>query len=161
MAGSVCACLRANDSPRFEDYPAQIIQDVKSAPVVRFKTRGQREYRTMIRMVAKTGPNFAGHYAIAEWGCGTGCVQMAIVDVQSGEVYDGPFGTLPKSLLYLGAGVEGDNTGIFYKTASRLLIARGCPNYKSCGTYYYEWSGSLLRLLVNVPMKPLFGSFPD
>jgi len=32
-----------------------------------------REYRTMLRKGAKKGPNFASHFTVVQWGCGTQC----------------------------------------------------------------------------------------
>lgn len=43
-------------------------------------------FRTKIREGAAQGVNFAGHYAVAEWGLGTGIQQHAIVDVSSGQI---------------------------------------------------------------------------
>ncbi|MBI4598787.1 hypothetical protein HY734_01165 [Candidatus Uhrbacteria bacterium] len=45
-----------------------------------------RQFRTMIARDAKKGPNFAGHYTVAEWGCGTGCQNHAIVDARDGRI---------------------------------------------------------------------------
>lgn len=48
-----------------------------------------REYsgfRTRIKDEMKTGPNFAGHYAIIVIGCGTGCTFGYIADVATGRV---------------------------------------------------------------------------
>ena len=115
-------------------------------------------YRTMIRQAAKKGPNFAGHYTVAEWGCGTACEQIAVVDSQTGDVSDGPFGALPEGVVYLGPNVEEDKTGLFYRLNSSLFIVAGCPRFKDCGTYYYEWSGTQFRLLRRIPMKALYGS---
>jgi hypothetical protein len=126
----------------------------------KFATPGQRRFRTVIRDWARKGPNFAGHYAIAEWGCGTGCVQMAVVDLQSGDVYDGPFGVLPRVSLCLGANTDEDNTGTFYRRDSSLFIVRGCPNFANCGTFYYDWTGTQFKLLRKDRMKEVFGCAP-
>lgn len=139
--------------PQFSDY--SVAADFHGTPAApRLMTRGQRMFRTMIRDWVSKGPNFAGHYTIAEWGCGAGCVSIAVVDVQSGSVHDGPFGTLPRASLSLGPDVGDDTTGLFYHLNSRLLIARGCPNNTGCGAYYYEWTGAQFRLLRRVPAKP-------
>lgn len=45
-----------------------------------------KEHRRIIIEALKKGPNFAGRFAVAEWGCGSGCQQHAIVDVESGLV---------------------------------------------------------------------------
>lgn len=110
----------------------------------------------MIREGAKKGANFAGRYAIAEWGCGASCVQIAVVDLQSGNVYDGPFGILPKGYISYIENLQSDNNGgIFYRRDSELFIARGCPNEKQCAAYYYRWTGSGFTLIREVPMKAL------
>lgn len=49
-------------------------------------------YRTRITNDMRTGPNFAGRYAITEMGCGTGCRLVFISDVSTGRVYDFPYG---------------------------------------------------------------------
>jgi hypothetical protein len=54
-------------------------------------TRDARLFRTRIAESAKKGPNFAGKYAIAQWGCGTSCIDIALIDEETGTVYDGPF----------------------------------------------------------------------
>ncbi len=35
---------------------------------------------------ARFGPNFAGHYTVTEWGCGTSCQTYAIVEVKTGAI---------------------------------------------------------------------------
>jgi len=32
------------------------------------------------------GPNFAGQYRVAIWGCGTSCAQFAVVNLKTGRV---------------------------------------------------------------------------
>jgi len=145
--------------PQFTDYPAAVASHGKSvAP--KLQTPGQRRFRTVIRDWVNKGPNFAGHYTIAEWGCGTGCEQIAVVNNQSGDVHEGPFGSLPKALVCLGGNVDEDKTGIVYRLNSSLFVVRGCPNDKGCGTYYYMWTGTQFKLLRQVPMKPVFGCEP-
>ena len=45
-----------------------------------------RRLRTMLRIGAASGPNFAGHYTPVTWGCGVACQEFAIVDAKSGRV---------------------------------------------------------------------------
>jgi len=44
------------------------------------------EFKSVISETVAKGTNFAGHYAMAEWGCGTNCQDHAIVDVKTGEI---------------------------------------------------------------------------
>jgi hypothetical protein len=77
---------RARGAPQFDDYlardtfpspPAGV--DLRSAP-------GARRYRTRLTEGAKEGPNFAGHYTVVEWGCGSPCWQFAIIDARTGQI---------------------------------------------------------------------------
>ncbi len=55
---------------------------------------GARYFRTAIkRGCDEQGVNFAGHYTIVEWGCGTECLEMAVVDRINGRIYNVPFDT--------------------------------------------------------------------
>jgi hypothetical protein len=90
---SIAAILVGSDGiPRFEDYPVTaIFKGVPAPPKLR---PVDRLFRTRIREGVAKGPNFAGHYTIADWGCGTGCVSIAIVDASDGRIYDAPFTAL-------------------------------------------------------------------
>src|ERR1700722_6281073 len=82
--------------PRFEDYlVTDIFHGTPAAP--HLTTPTGRMYRTVIREgVAKgigvirdgkeqAGPNFAGHYIVITWGCGSPCGMMAIEDALTGK----------------------------------------------------------------------------
>lgn len=43
-------------------------------------------FYTVITSTAAAGPNFAGHFTVASWGCGTDCVGYAVVDAKTGEI---------------------------------------------------------------------------
>jgi len=45
-------------------------------------------FRTTISNQVAEGANFAGHYTVATWGCGTSCTGYAIVDVITGSIID-------------------------------------------------------------------------
>jgi hypothetical protein len=102
-------------------------------------------FRSAIREAAAKGPNFAGHYTIAEWGCGSGCMSSAVIDAVTGKVFPAPFRILSMPLPE----GEGDHEyqGAVYQLKSRLLIADGCPEETGCGTYYYEWSDNKFKRL--------------
>lgn len=119
-------------------------------------------FRTVIEEATKNGPNFAGRYTIADWGCGTSCESVAVIDAETGAVYDGPFGQLPKAVLYYGDALRYDRDAngryiyddLSYRLNSRLLVARGCPNFKDCAAYFYEWTGSEFKLLRKIRATP-------
>ena len=76
--------------PRFRDFR---VTEVYSGPVAqpRLTSREAREFRTRLREAASGKPNFAGHYLVAQWGCGTECVTGAIIDAKTGAVTFFPF----------------------------------------------------------------------
>ncbi len=62
--------LKGKDYPRFEAFSTPVISlkparvDLESHPLA-------KRYRTRLREGAAEGPNFAGHFTIVGWGCGT------------------------------------------------------------------------------------------
>jgi hypothetical protein len=131
--------------PRFEDYSVTEIFKGPPAPP-KLRRSGDRLFRTRIREGAAKGPNFAGKFTIAEWGCGSGCVSIAIVDAKDGRIFDAPFSALAWGVPMMTESVE----PLAFKLDSRLLIARGCPEEENCGFYYYEWMGTKFKLIRKV-----------
>jgi hypothetical protein len=125
---------------KFQDYAVKNIFQGKPAPPILI-SKSQRMYRTMIREGAAKGPNFAGHYTIAQWGCGSACASIVVVDAVSGRVYDAPFGWISMA--------RENEHGPIYQLKSRLFIADGCLNEedRKCGTHYYEWKDNKFVLL--------------
>ena len=143
--------------PSFAEYPAsERFSGKPAAPV--FQTAGQRKFRTMIREGAAKGPNFAGRYTIADWGCGAGCVSIAVIDAKDGKVYDGPFQVLSWA-MFTYEGKYKSNTPEFapldFGKGSRLLIARGCPEEEKCASYFYEWVAPKFKLIRKVEATPI------
>jgi hypothetical protein len=137
--------------PRFEEYRTQdMLKGPAALPVV--SSPYQKTFKTRIAEEARLGVNFAGHFRIAEWGCGSSCVSIAVVNLQTGTVYDGPF-------KLLGYGTrrryEGGEDELEYRVDSRLMVARGCPGDRDCGTYYFEWKGNRFLRLRYVPAGPI------
>jgi len=137
----------SGEVPTFDQFKVTDKFTGKSATPI-LQTRMQKTFRTMIRDAAQAGPNFAGHYALAQWGCGAGCVSMAVVDCKTGKTVDGPFNLLGFDLSNL---YEGGEEQLDFRPDSRLIIARGCPGEKDCGTYYYEWTNDHFKLLRKTP----------
>lgn len=131
----------ASKPPSFGDFSsAGVFSGTPAAP--RLQTPRDKRYRTQIREQARGPADFAGFYRIAKWGCGSECVSIAVIDLRTGSISDGPFNNLSYGAPYSYAG---GSSGVEYRSSSRLLIARGCPGYRTgygnCGTYYYEWMG--------------------
>lgn len=149
LALAFVACAQPQ-FPKFADYPVtEIFKGTSAKPIL--TTPHQRLYRTRIRDAAAKGANFAGHYAIAEWGCGTGCSGTAMVDVQTGKTFDLPFPLVTYPMDTHFADDPQSNGGLTYTLASRLIILPGCPSGKDCATYYMEWTGTEFKLIRKLP----------
>ena len=64
------------NKPLFEKFTVPV--EARKAPAPNFKTLPKARYfRDRIKS-SFSESNFAGHYSLAPWGCGTSCVGMAI-----------------------------------------------------------------------------------
>jgi len=128
--------LAADAPPRFEDYPVMHERRVAGPVVLRLSDhRLAARYRTMLRTAATRVPNFAGHYIVAAWGCGTGCTMGAVINATDGEVVWLP-GTVCCATFQMPPGTE----RIAYRLESGLLILRGLLNERpeTAGAHYYR-----------------------
>jgi hypothetical protein len=95
----------------FREFPISVYKGKLAAP--NFKT-DMRAYlfRTQIRdQCKKKGVNFAGHYTIVEWGCGSDCQTIAIADRLNGKIYYSHIFKI-NSLFY----------GLQYRPNSQMMI---------------------------------------
>jgi hypothetical protein len=140
-----------SDTPGFHDYAVK--KQFKARPVpVSLKSPEARMFRTRLREGARTGPNFAGHYTIVTWGCGTSCTNTAIVDALTGQVFFPP--QLNPFTYPVGYGL-GDSLGIEYKPDSLLIVATGASDEDGrAGVYYYVWRNRKLEIVRMDEAKP-------
>jgi len=155
--------------PHFEDYPVadaasrkapapQWISRIEGVPLIEHGPT---------KMVLEAGPNFAGHYVVQQWTCGSPCVMMAIVDVVTGHVYHPPISS--------GSGVQKFNLGVeFYpvpddpekavaraaraefRADSYLMIVKANPDptrSRENYTHYFLWRNNRWKLLSRTPLK--------
>jgi Caspase domain len=100
--------------PDFQDYPSKFaIKGNAKLPDFNGRDRAYRTFRTRIRNGAEQGVNFAGHYSLVQVGCGGGCRIAFVVDLNTGQVADFPYG-----------GEEYYQMHLHYTPTSRLLKAR-------------------------------------
>lgn len=126
------ACSDAEaDQISFEQFPSGSIYKGKTRlPDFSGRDREFAGYRTRIRDGLTAGSNFAGHYSVIQYGCGTGCIGAYVADNQTGKVYD----------LFPRDEVERIYLNLAFRTDSRLIIAQWV-NYdsKKCNLEYYAW----------------------
>jgi hypothetical protein len=154
----------ANSVLRFEDFrvPSPLAGRKHNAGVSRsdLPTETSAQFERRLVKEARKGPNFAGHYTIVIWSCGSPCANLAIVNIQTGKIYDPPFG----GVIGWGNCEEGPGDGgsnpLSYRIDSSLLVITGNLEILDpktdmwsegpCGRFYYHWDGHRLSLLRSV-----------
>ena len=134
--------------PAFSQFPARAFFGGKPASVNLASHPKARTYRSVLRLGAKAGPNFDGHFTIVGWGCGSSCLQFAVVDATTGAV------AFPKLEPPQDNGISSvhvaEATGevlpqynaLRFRRDSSLLIVLGGSNDEPVeGIGYYEWDG--------------------
>ena len=157
LLAAVAAFAQKRKIPAFSQYPAKV--EKARAKAVDFRhSRGARAFRTRLTDGLRGGVNFAGHYVVVGWGCGTGCISGGIVDARNGRVY------FPNAFHDIG--VWYDDNGytaepVKFRKNSRLFVISGISGDQEersddkniWGDYYYEWKGDGLSLIKFVPRK--------
>jgi len=118
-----------------------------------------KTFRTVLRKEITKGPNFAGHYRVAFWGCGSSCAMFAVVGLKTGRVITTTeFRSV--SGVYLDAedflpGTASDGWGFRYRKDSSLLVVIGDPDEDAArsGAYYFVLQGERLRLIHTTLVK--------
>lgn len=160
LAASATSQSRQVKEPRFEDYAVdEAFVGPPAEPVL--ATPVERRYRTRIRNAVMSGdswggtwknpiklhgPNFAGHYFVLSWGCGSDCVSMVVVNGTTGHVIMPPlrYGTeleLPLDPL--------SDREMDFKPSSALMVLRNaCHGGRlECGVYYFVLENDEWRLI--------------
>ena len=74
----------------YDTMPDEYMQSNSKFAPINFngKFPDAKRFITRISEAYKDGPNFAGHYTVATWGCGSGCQNSAVIDNETGEIID-------------------------------------------------------------------------
>ena len=141
LGGSAFSTLGQTATPRFDQYPVSEHFTGKTAPLV---LKGEaRTYRTRLKEAAQEKPNFAGHFIVTTWGCGTECVQGAIIDAKTGNVF-----MLPDTLCCFG-NVDDKFEPVEHRLNSKLIVLSGARNEKEGdnATRFYRFENGRLVLI--------------
>jgi hypothetical protein len=126
--------------PAFANYGVDSVYHGPVAPVDLASSDKARQFRTVLKRGARRGPNFAGHLTVVTWGCGTSCIDVALVDARTGQVTQSP----------IGAGYR-----VQHHVDSRLLVIDRvqCSDTAWAAPYaiFLEWTGRALRILDSLP----------
>ncbi len=145
--------LQRPGAPRFEQFPVPLSR-VTPAPVDVNSSAAARRYRTVLRAGAREGPNFAGHYTIIAWGCGSSCTEFAVVDSLTGRVYFPREFTVTSGVHLAADDFERAANGeglwaLRYRSDSALLIVLGALDEdpaREGATYYVFRDGTFERV---------------
>ena len=124
-----------NRLPQFKDYAVSETPIAANAAVV-LKSRDDRMFRTMLREASKEKPNFAGHYILTAWGCGTTCMMGAVIDAKTGKVYWWNF-----TICCWSPDVDDRFQPIEFRLTSRLIVFSGARNEEDgdVGAHFYKF----------------------
>jgi hypothetical protein len=126
----------------FASHPvAERYAGPNTAPIL--KSQQDRAFRTKLREAAKQTPNFAGHYIVTTFGCGSSCVMGAVIDARSGLVTWLPFTVC--------CWEDAQAEPVEYHLDSALMIVRGMRNEQERGTFYYLLQKGRLRPIATRP----------
>jgi len=135
--------------PKFSDYPATV-EKARVKGVTFGENPSARAFGTRLTYAFDRGVNFAGHYILTGWGCGTGCTNAAIIEARTGDIiWPNQFANIDATY-----GDRYSDEQIEFRKNSRLLIIHGRPGsmkeFKKVppsGDHYFEWKNNRLRIL--------------
>lgn len=132
-----------NRVPQFREYAVSEAYKGKTAQLV--LRRDDRMFRTRLLDAARNQkPNFAGHYILTTWGCGTSCLMGAVIDAKTGRVHWWNF-----SVCCWSFDVDEKFQPIEVRLNSKLIVFSGARNEKEgdVGTHFYKFeSGRFVHL---------------
>jgi hypothetical protein len=139
------AQVRSRPVPRFEDFP--VTEHWNGNPAqVKLTTSSERMFRTRLIDAGKEQPNFAGHYRIVMWGCGSNCRAAAVVDLTTGVVFPPPLAARGEGWAHWVMGSEETRRSIDSRADSRLAVVKSIdvPD-----VYYFVWQDNHFREILH------------
>jgi hypothetical protein len=125
----------------FPKYQVRSSIKGKPAPPI-LSSPDAHEFRTRIRESVAKGVAFAGHYEVAVWGCGSGCLSFAVIDAFTGKV------------TFFPASVSQNREAgecLTYKRTSKAIHIIGSLNEEDSADRWYVWDGSSFNLISKRP----------
>lgn len=117
----------------FSDYPSEVSSltlsqiDLNSHP-------SASNFKTRFKALQGRPANFAGHYILVYWGCGSSCQMFSIVDVETGQIFMNEDWS--------------SSMGVCVQSNSSLLIVNpGISEPARMQSTYYHWDGQRLVFL--------------
>lgn len=134
--------------PRYEDYPVRERFRGQPADADLSSHADALRFGEALRLGARRGPDFAGHYTIVSRSCGRLCREFVIVDAKTGRVFPGLIDTPPFE----------------YRLNSRLIafeapapLSGSRATCGGCSATYYVWEYGRLEV---IPPELWIGAAP-
>lgn len=95
----VVACVAAamgavgDERFKFEAYPSSAVSQKAVSKIDWKSNKDLASYwkaKEAVEATVGKKPDFAGHFVVTSYGCGSGCTASAFVDVNNGKVYKAP-----------------------------------------------------------------------
>jgi hypothetical protein len=153
--------LKDAKAPSFAAYHVSVPKSRANAKLDLGSNLLAREYRTVLRQELAQGPNFAGHYRVAVWGCGSSCAMFAVIDTDTGRVMT-PESFSHTSGVYFDIEVrkayprsQSDSWLFAFRKDSRLLVVLGDLDEDESreGAFYFALDGEQLKLVHTTAVK--------
>lgn len=128
--------------PQFKDFA--VTETYTGANARLILTEEHKRFRTRLEAARKMRPNFAGHYIVTTWGCGSGCLLGAVIDARTGKVYQWDF-----SICCWDSIADDNFNPIEFRLNSRLIVFSGARNEEEgdTGAHFYKFeNGRLVHL---------------
>jgi hypothetical protein len=148
-------------APGFAAYRVPVPLATRGAKLDLVSNPTAKMYRTVLRQEMARGPNFAGHYRVAVWGCGSSCAMFAVINLDTGRVIT------PEKFTYTSAvyfGIDNEKvlpgsqseSGLFgFRKDSKLLAVLGDLDEDESreGAFYFVLDAERLRLVYTTVVK--------
>lgn len=144
FSGSRQAVAQSSTSDAFDQFAQYRVRGIfkgKPAPPI-LSYPDAHEFRTRIREGVAKGVVFAGHYEVAVWGCGSGCLSFAVIDAFTGKV------------TFFPASVSQDREAgerLTYRRNSKAIHIIGSLNDEESADRWYVWDGNEFNLISKRP----------
>jgi len=162
----MCRSITAADlsdpkAPSFESFPSAKEGKFSHAKLDLSSNSLAKTYRTVLHQELAKGPNYAGHYRVAIWGCGSSCAMFAVINLKTGQIITAE-GLTSVSGNYLVAdeflpNTESESWGFRYGTRSKLLVLVGALDEDESreGAFYFVLQNEkLLPVHSTIVKKP-------
>ncbi|MFI2743324.1 hypothetical protein ACG2LH_11325 [Zhouia sp. PK063] len=121
----------------FEDYKVTVFKGALADPDFSSNTDAKM-FKTRIVEGCQDGINFAGHYTLVLWGCGTSCQSFVIVDRKTGKIYNGFTTTLGLSYQ--------DNSAMLVKNVGAIATDTNLiATCAYCDVENIVWTGTAFK----------------